>query len=59
MQIVIALSTTEAECMTVTETVKEANWLRGIVAEVGFEQKLVSILSKYSECHPTHQTSTV
>ncbi|XP_057806168.1 secreted RxLR effector protein 161-like [Salvia miltiorrhiza] len=39
LQHVVALSTTEAEYMAVTEAVKEALWLKGIVSDFGIEQK--------------------
>ncbi|KAK2998998.1 hypothetical protein RJ639_023363 [Escallonia herrerae] len=34
-----ALSTTEAECMALTEAAKEALWLKGLVEELGFKQR--------------------
>ena len=36
-----ALSTTEAEYMTITEASKEATWLRGLVNDMGLKQNLV------------------
>ena len=36
LQSVVALSTTEAEYIALTEAVKEAIWLRGLVTELGF-----------------------
>lgn len=38
LQHVIALSTTEAEYITVTEVVKEAKWLQGLTIELGLKQ---------------------
>ena len=35
----IALSTTEAKYMAISEVVKEAIWLQGLLGELGFEQK--------------------
>ena len=43
LQAVVALSTTEAEFMAVTEAVKEALWLKGVLAELGFEQQSLSV----------------
>ena len=37
LQLVVALSTTEAEYIALTETVKEAIWLRGLVSKLGFK----------------------
>ena len=39
----VALSTTEAEYITVTEAIKEAIWLRGITEELGLKQKCVEV----------------
>ncbi|WRX24984.1 Integrase [Theobroma cacao] len=38
LQSTVALSTTEAEYMAVTEAVKEALWLKSLVSDLGFEQ---------------------
>ena len=35
LQSVVALLTTEAEYIALTEAVKEAKWLRGLVSELG------------------------
>ncbi|KAL7129290.1 hypothetical protein ABFS83_13G056000 [Erythranthe nasuta] len=43
LQSVVALSTTEAEYMAVTEAVKEAIWMIGMVQEFGIEQKNVNV----------------
>ena len=40
LQDVVALSTTEAEYMAMTEAGKEAVWLSGLVNELGFKQDL-------------------
>ena len=42
-QRVVALSTTEAEYMSLTEAVKEAVWMKGLLKEFGYEQKSVEI----------------
>ncbi|GKD61054.1 retrovirus-related pol polyprotein from transposon TNT 1-94, partial [Tanacetum coccineum] len=39
----VALSTTEAEYMALTEAVKEAIWLRGLSEELGVELNTVSV----------------
>ncbi|KAK3039791.1 hypothetical protein RJ639_027104 [Escallonia herrerae] len=39
LQSTTALSTTEAEYMTLTEAAKEALWLKGLVEELGFKQR--------------------
>ncbi|KAH9668968.1 hypothetical protein KPL70_021600 [Citrus sinensis] len=43
LQSMVALSTTEAEYIALTEAVKEAIWLRGLVSELGFKQKVVKV----------------
>ncbi|KAH9799312.1 hypothetical protein KPL71_000313 [Citrus sinensis] len=43
LQSVVALSTTEAEYIALTEAIKEAIWLKGLVSELGFKQETVTI----------------
>ncbi|CAA7062683.1 unnamed protein product [Microthlaspi erraticum] len=43
LQRVVALSTTESEYMSLTEAVKEAVWLKGLMKEFGYDQKSVEI----------------
>ncbi|GJT58785.1 retrotransposon protein, putative, ty1-copia subclass [Tanacetum coccineum] len=43
LQNVVALSTTEAEYMALTEAVKEPIWLRGLLEELGVELKTVAV----------------
>ncbi|KAL0433193.1 UNVERIFIED_CONTAM: Retrovirus-related Pol polyprotein from transposon TNT 1-94 [Sesamum latifolium] len=43
LQSTVALSTTEAEYMAITEAVKEAIWLQGLLGELGIDQKHVTI----------------
>lgn len=43
LQSVVALSTTEAEYMAMTEAIKESIWLRGIIKEFGIKQKSVTV----------------
>ncbi|GJW08872.1 retrotransposon protein, putative, ty1-copia subclass [Tanacetum coccineum] len=43
LQHVVALLTTEAEYMTLTEAVKEAIWLRGLLEELGVELNTVAV----------------
>nr|GFA18608.1 retrovirus-related Pol polyprotein from transposon TNT 1-94 [Tanacetum cinerariifolium] len=43
LQYVVALSTTEAEYMALTEAVKEAIWLKGLLEELGVELNRVTI----------------
>ena len=43
LQSVVALSTTKAEYIVLTEAVKEAKWLSGLVSEFGLKQDLVCI----------------
>ena len=60
LQPVVALSTTEAEYIALTEAVKEAKWPNGIVSELGLNQDTIPIccdsssaiqLSKNSKYH--------
>ncbi|GKD22671.1 hypothetical protein Tco_1224374 [Tanacetum coccineum] len=43
LQHVVALSTTEAEYMDLTEIVKEAIWLKGLLEELGVELNTVAV----------------
>ena len=43
LQHVVALSTTEAEYISLTEAIKEGLWLKGFVTELGFNQEKVEI----------------
>ena len=43
LQSTIALSTTEAEYMAMTEAMKEAIWLQGLLDDLGVEQDLLEI----------------
>lgn len=43
LQPVVALSTTEAEYISLTEAAKEAIWLKGLMNELGFKQGAVEI----------------
>ncbi|GJY62524.1 melanoma-associated antigen 8 isoform X1 [Tanacetum coccineum] len=43
LQHVVALSTTETEYMTLTEAMKEAIWLRGLLEELGVELNTVAV----------------
>ncbi|KAG7532793.1 Reverse transcriptase RNA-dependent DNA polymerase [Arabidopsis thaliana x Arabidopsis arenosa] len=43
LQRVVALSSTESEYMSLTEAVKEAIWLKGLLREFGYDQKAVEI----------------
>ncbi|KAM7461045.1 hypothetical protein LguiA_029166 [Lonicera macranthoides] len=43
IQSVVALSTTEAEYIAVTEAVKEAIWLRGLVSDLGLKPEKVVV----------------
>ena len=45
LQKVVALSTTEAEYMALTEAVKEAMWLKGLAEKLGFPQNGVEVHS--------------
>ena len=38
LQPVVALSTTEADYIAMTEAIKEAIWLKGIIKELGIKQ---------------------
>ena len=43
LQSTAALSTTEAEYMAMTEAVKEATWLQGLLDDFSVGQKLVTV----------------
>ena len=43
LQHIIALSTTEAEYVSLTEDIKEAMWLKGITNELGLTGRLVKL----------------
>ena len=43
LQSTVALSTTEAEYMAITEAVKEAIWLQGLLGELGISQEDVIV----------------
>ena len=57
LQSVVALSTTEAEYIALTEAVKEAMWLRGITADFGLVQESLTIFcdSNGAICLAKHQ----
>ena len=48
LQSVVALSTTEEEYIALTEAVKEAIWLRGLISKLGFKQETITISCDYS-----------
>ena len=63
LQSVVALSTTEAEYTAATEAVKEALWLKGLVTELGLNQKSVSVYCDSSSAihlskNPAHHEKT-
>ena len=43
LQSVVALSTIEVEYIAAAEVFKEAIWLRGMITELGYEQKQVDV----------------
>ena len=43
LQSAVALSTTEAEYMAITETVKEAIWIQGLLDDLSVGQKQVTV----------------
>ena len=43
LQLTVALSTMEAEYMAITEAVKEAIWLQGLLDDLGVGQKQVTV----------------
>ncbi|KAL2243390.1 UNVERIFIED_CONTAM: Retrovirus-related Pol polyprotein from transposon TNT 1-94 [Sesamum indicum] len=45
LQHIVALSTTEAEYIATTEAFKEAIWLEGLVKEIGFLKKRLTVFS--------------
>lgn len=57
LQYVVALSTIEAEYITLNDDVNEAMWLRGSLTELGIKQESASVHSE-SKCEPSHKTSS-
>ena len=48
----VALSTTEAEYITVSEAIKEAMWLKGLVSELlGIDVKAILMYDSQSAIH--------
>ncbi|KAH9648835.1 hypothetical protein KPL70_025759 [Citrus sinensis] len=43
LQNVVALSTTEAEYTTAADAIKEAIWLKGMVTDLGYEQRQITV----------------
>lgn len=58
LQSVVALSTTEAEYMALTEAAKEAIWLKGLCSELGFKQDKV-VIHYYSQSSITLAKNSV
>ncbi|KAH9657534.1 hypothetical protein KPL70_023118 [Citrus sinensis] len=63
LQHVVALSTTEAEYTAVAEAVKEALWMKGLIAELGMSQKTVGVFCDSSSAiylskNPAHHEKT-
>lgn len=63
LQHVVALSTTEAEYTAAAEAVKEALWLKGLMAELGSAQKTVEVFCDSSSAiylskNPAHHERT-
>ena len=57
LQHLVALSTTEAEYIAITNAIKEVIWLRGFLGELGFDQgKLVVNCDSQSAIHLTKNT---
>lgn len=57
LQSVVALSTTEAEYIALTEVVKEGKWLKGVLGDFGVEQDKVRVMCDSSSaiCLSKHQ----
>ncbi|KAL2243545.1 UNVERIFIED_CONTAM: Retrovirus-related Pol polyprotein from transposon TNT 1-94 [Sesamum indicum] len=45
LQNIVALSTTEAEYIAMTEAIKEAIWLKGLISEIGFMKNKTLVFS--------------
>ncbi|GKV42475.1 hypothetical protein SLEP1_g49872 [Rubroshorea leprosula] len=57
LQSTVALSTTEAEYMAITEAIKEALWLKGLVSDLGVEQnEMMVFCDSQSAIHLTKNT---
>lgn len=46
MQPIVSFLTIEAEYIAITEGVKEALWLKGLIIEMGYEKRCVTWQSK-------------
>lgn len=57
LQHVVALSTTEAEYMSLTEAIKEAVWMRDILAEFGISQCAVEVKGDSRSATLSEETS--
>ena len=57
LQSTVALSTTEAECMAVTEAFKEAIWMHGLINDLGILQEHIDVFydSQSAICLSTNQ----
>ncbi|KAH9647652.1 hypothetical protein KPL70_025267 [Citrus sinensis] len=63
LQHVVALSTTEVEYTAAAEAVKEALWMKGLIAELGVSQKTVDVFCDSSSAiylskNPAHHEKT-
>ena len=59
LQPVIAMSTTEAEYMAITEACKESVWLKGLFAELCGVDSCIDLFCNSQKCYLSHQRSDV
>ena len=57
LQKIVALSTTEAEYVAITEASKEMVWLQSFLEELGKKQEDNCLILRQSECYPYSEES--
>lgn len=55
----VALSTTKAEFIAVSEVVKEAIWLKGLISELGYVQDAIELLCDNQSAINLTKTSSI
>ena len=58
LHVVVAFSTTEVEYIVITEAVKDATWLKGMMSKLGIKQEFM-IVYYDNQCCALVQTSSI